>query len=84
MLQRRKLQDGGVITDEASRVLPHYDEEEREEQRRKQARITLAGDGGMGKSKEERLEEIRDKLAMRGKTQVSLEVQKVSHMLKGY
>ncbi len=44
------------------------------EERRK-ARITLIGEGGatQGKSKDEELNEIREKLSLRGKAKVSLE-----------
>ena len=64
--------------DQERRVLPQYDEDEEEQEKKRKARITLAGDGGLGKSKEERMEELREKLSMRGKTQISLDVQKVS------
>jgi|LauGreDrversion4_2_1035121.scaffolds.fasta_scaffold786345_1 hypothetical protein len=75
MLQRRKA--GATAEFGVERVLPQYDEEEEEIERKRKARITLAGEGGIGKSKEERMEELREKLSMRGKTQVSLDVQKV-------
>ena len=48
--------------------MPQYDEDEEEQEKKRKARITLAADGGLGKSKEEKMEELREKLSMRGKT----------------
>ena len=73
MLQRRKAENATSM-DQDKRVLPQYDEDEEEQENKRKARITLAGDGGLGKSKEEKLEELREKLSIRGKTQVSLDV----------
>ena len=66
MLQRRKLENAAM--DQERRVLPQYDEDEEEQEKKRKARITIAGDGGLGKSKEEKLEELREKLSLRGKT----------------
>ena len=77
MQQRRKqLQSEETITNKA--ILPQYDDEDEEEtEKRRKSRITLAGDGGVGLSKEQMLEELREKMSMKGKTKVSLEVTKV-------
>ena len=69
MIKRKTLKEttNALSLEETNTVLPHYDQEEREEHIKREARITLAGDG-IGKSKEEKLEELREKLSMRGKT----------------
>lgn len=59
-------------------MLPQYDdEEEAAEEKRRKERIVLDGEDGAGKSKAQVLEEVREKLSMKGKTKVSLDVQKV-------
>ncbi len=47
----KKLQSEDAITNKA--ILPQYDDEDEEEtEKRRKNRITLAGDGGVGQSKE--------------------------------
>ena len=81
MHQRRRQQaiDGGS-NDEARKILPQYDdEEEAEQEERRRARITLVGNHATesaGRTKQEALDEIREKLSFRGKTKVSLETQR--------
>lgn len=63
--------------EDTSKLLPQYDEDEVEQEKKKKNRITLSSEGGVGMSKEQILDEVREKLSLKGKTKVSLEVKKV-------
>ena len=64
MQQRRKQQQTGGI-DESRSILPQYDDQEEAEiEERRKTRITLVGEGATaGRSKQEALDLIREKLA---------------------
>ena len=75
MRQKNKQGEGAP----QGKVLPQYDEEGAEElEVKKRNRIVLAGDGEAGRTKEQMLEEVREKLSFKGMAKVSLEVSKVS------
>ena len=76
-LRRRQQGIEGAGSEEARKILPQYDdEEEAENEERRKARITLVGNSAgesAGRTKQQALDEIREKLSFRGKTKVSLE-----------
>ena len=79
LLMRQKNKQGEGAPQ--GKVLPQYDEEGAEElEVKKRNRIVLAGDGEAGRTKEQMLEEVREKLSFKGMAKVSLEVSKVSLM----
>ena len=86
MVQRRKAQasaasaynGNGGDEIELKKVLPQYDDGEEEELNKKKSRITLSKEGDAGLNKEQVLEELREKLSLKGKTKVSLDITKVS------
>lgn len=61
-------------------MLPQYEEEDDAEIARKKQRITLSKEGDLGLSKDQALQEVREKLAFRGKAHFSLEVSKVCNL----
>ena len=86
MKLKKQAEASGIgMRQDGSKMLPQYDEEDEEETGKKQNRIVLAVteeedyNGGMShRTKEERMEELRDKLSQKHKQKFSLDVKKVS------
>ena len=69
----------GLNGDSKKSVLSKYDDEDEEISKKKNDRIILRGNGGVVQQAEEgTLESIRDKLSLKSKTKVSLDVSKVN------
>ena len=61
------------------KILPQYNSEDEDEVAKKQNRIILSTEGDQsGLTKEQRLEELREKLNQKSKLKVSLDIKKVN------
>lgn len=71
------MKGANVASYNTNKVLPQYDEEDEEVINKKRNRIMLAAENETAKTKAEKLEELREKLSLKSKTKVSLDVSKV-------